>query len=41
MSIFNEPAFQKMVRGVKLYRLWSLARCLYCWAFLLVPLMFL
>ena len=41
MSIFNEPAFQKMVRGVKLYRLWSLARCIYCWAFLLVPLMFL
>ena len=41
MSIFNEPEFQKMVRGVKLYRLWSLARCIYCWAFLLVPLMFL
>ena len=41
MSIFNEPEFQKMVRGVKLHRVWSLARCIYCWAFLLVPLMFL
>ncbi len=41
MSIFNEPEFKRMVRGVKLCKWWSIARCIYCWAFLLVPLMYL
>ena len=41
MSIFNEPEFQKMVRNVKLCKWWSIARCIYCWPFLLVPLAFL
>ncbi len=41
MSIFNEPEFQKMVRNVKLCKIWGIARCIYCWVFMLVPLMFL
>lgn len=41
MSIYNEPEFQALVKRVRLYKWWSLARCLYCWVPLLAPLLLL
>lgn len=41
MSIFNEPAFQALVKRAKLRKLLSLARCVYCWLFLIGPMMLL
>ncbi|MBQ8610239.1 MAG: hypothetical protein IJ412_00890 [Oscillospiraceae bacterium] len=40
MSVFHEPLFQKMMRRARLHKLWGAARCIYCWAFMLLPVIF-
>ena len=41
MSIFNDPEFKRMVRSTNLRKVRSILRCIYCWAFLLGPSLFL
>ncbi|GEM_PF-4243496 len=41
MSIYNQPEFQVLVKKAKLLRILNLVRCIYCWAFLLLPITYL
>lgn len=37
IKIYNDPEFQALVKRAKWRKLFSLARCIYCWAFLVGP----